>query len=108
WVKTGRTEILYIRRTSNPRDPWSGQIAFPGGKREHGETDRQATERETREEVGLDLCSESFTFIGALDEREVTTRFGRRLILILCPYVYLQLAPQTPQATMSVGEVASL
>lgn len=32
-------------------------MAFPGGKREKGETDRQAAERETREEIGLDLGS---------------------------------------------------
>ncbi|KAI8055698.1 hypothetical protein BDF22DRAFT_599948, partial [Syncephalis plumigaleata] len=108
WVKSGVAELLFIRRTSNPQDPWSGQIAFPGGKRESGETDRETAERETKEEVGLDLRSSAFTFLGALDEREVTTRFGRRLLLILCPFVYLQLTPTTPESTISLGEVASL
>ncbi|KAI9597680.1 NUDIX hydrolase domain-like protein, partial [Syncephalis fuscata] len=108
WVKSGKAELLFIRRTSNPQDPWSGQIAFPGGKRESGETDREAAERETREEVGFDITSNTFTFVGALDEREVTTRFGRRLLLILCPFVYLQLTPTTPDPTLSAGEVASL
>ncbi|RKP27830.1 NUDIX hydrolase domain-like protein, partial [Syncephalis pseudoplumigaleata] len=108
WVKSGVAELLFIRRTANPQDPWSGQMAFPGGKRERGETDQEAAERETREEVGLDLTSNAFTFIGALDEREVTTRFGRRLLLILCPFVYLQLTPTTPKTMLSAGEVASL
>jgi hypothetical protein len=28
WVRAGRAEILYIRRTTNPRDPWSGQVSY--------------------------------------------------------------------------------
>ncbi|MBU7027997.1 MAG: hypothetical protein HXS48_13765, partial [Theionarchaea archaeon] len=26
--------ILFVKRVENPRDPWSGQMALPGGKRE--------------------------------------------------------------------------
>lgn len=49
-------ELLYIQRTHHPQDPWSGHIAFPGGRREAGDaTLRQTAVRETREEVGLDL-----------------------------------------------------
>jgi len=25
-------ELLFVKRTETPKDPWSGQIAFPGGK----------------------------------------------------------------------------
>jgi 8-oxo-dGTP pyrophosphatase MutT (NUDIX family) len=48
-------EILFIERSSHILDPWSGHIAFPGGKLEGGELECQAALRETREEIGIDL-----------------------------------------------------
>jgi 8-oxo-dGTP pyrophosphatase MutT (NUDIX family) len=56
----GDLEILFIERATDVRDPWSGHLAFPGGKVEHGEQARQAAERETREEIGLVLESELY------------------------------------------------
>jgi len=56
----GDLEILFIERASDIRDPWSGHLAFPGGKVEPGEQARQAAERETREEIGLVLESELY------------------------------------------------
>ncbi|MDA8414431.1 MAG: CoA pyrophosphatase [Desulfobacteraceae bacterium] len=53
-------EILFIERATDLRDPWSGHLAFPGGKVEQGEQARQAAERETREEIGLVLESERY------------------------------------------------
>jgi 8-oxo-dGTP pyrophosphatase MutT (NUDIX family) len=50
-------ELLFIERAADLRDPWSGHLAFPGGKVEQAEQARQAAERETLEEVGLDLGS---------------------------------------------------
>lgn len=44
-------EILLIRRAINERDPWSGDVALPGGKVEADETDFEAAIRECREEV---------------------------------------------------------
>ena len=32
-------EILFIRRAEHPQDPWSGQMAFPGGRAEPGDAD---------------------------------------------------------------------
>lgn len=49
-------EILLIRRARREGDPWSGHVAFPGGKRDATDTSLLATSiRETREEVGLTL-----------------------------------------------------
>ncbi|WP_338599165.1 CoA pyrophosphatase [Sulfolobus tengchongensis] len=45
--------ILLIKRVSNPKDPWSGQMALPGGHREGNETTLQAAIRECKEEVGI-------------------------------------------------------
>jgi 8-oxo-dGTP pyrophosphatase MutT (NUDIX family) len=56
----GDLEILFIERATDVRDPWSGHLAFPGGKVEQGEQARQAAERETREEIGLVLESELY------------------------------------------------
>lgn len=49
-------EVLFIERARHAGDPWSGDLGFPGGKVERHDIDaRQTAERETREEVGLDL-----------------------------------------------------
>lgn len=48
-------EILFIQRATHDLDPWSGHIAFPGGKLEEGEAECQAACRETFEEIGIDL-----------------------------------------------------
>lgn len=46
--------VLYIRRSKNDNDRHSGQVAFPGGARESGDTDAVDTAlRETREEIGI-------------------------------------------------------
>jgi 8-oxo-dGTP pyrophosphatase MutT (NUDIX family) len=56
----GDLEVLFIERATHSLDPWSGHLAFPGGKVEAGEQARQAAERETREEIGLDLEREQY------------------------------------------------
>jgi 8-oxo-dGTP pyrophosphatase MutT (NUDIX family) len=49
-------EVLFIERATHELDPWSGNLAFPGGKIEGGDASlQQAAERETQEEIGLDL-----------------------------------------------------
>ncbi len=48
--------VLLIKRADHSGDPWSGQIAFPGGKMQPGDrTVRETAVRETLEEVGIDL-----------------------------------------------------
>jgi len=49
-------KTLLIKRANRPGDPWSGQVAFPGGKAQNKDkTVRETATREAREEVGLDL-----------------------------------------------------
>ena len=48
--------VLLIRRAERVGDPWSGQVAFPGGKTQAGDKTAKGTAiRETMEEVGIDL-----------------------------------------------------
>ncbi|KAJ1982278.1 hypothetical protein H4R35_000369 [Dimargaris xerosporica] len=107
-IRHGTLELLYIERARSQRDRWSGQIAFPGGRREQGETDQEAAERETREEIDLDVTAGEFTFLGALDQREVFVSFGKQKLMVLCPFVYLQLSRHTPALSPQPGEVASV
>jgi len=53
-------EMLFIERARHDSDPWSGHLAFPGGKVEKGEQPQEAAERETREEIGLSLGSQQY------------------------------------------------
>ncbi len=60
-------ELLLIKRCEHPEDPWSGQMAFPGGRRDEEDTDLLATAiRETREETGVELAA--VDLVGQLDD----------------------------------------
>lgn len=52
--------LAMIRRVKNEKDPWSGHYAFPGGGVEPGEGLKEASYRETYEEVGLEIPADSY------------------------------------------------
>ncbi|MBT4495038.1 MAG: CoA pyrophosphatase [Gammaproteobacteria bacterium] len=81
------TEALFILRAKQEGDPWSGHMAFPGGHHDiDDETLRHAADRETLEEIGLDLekCGE---LIGEIDWVQVNP-IGRNLEMVVAPFVY--------------------
>src|SRR6266705_3824486 len=60
-------EALFIRRAERADDPWSGQVALPGGRRDPTDPDLLTTAiRETREETGVDLAPAER--LGVLDD----------------------------------------
>ena len=59
--------------------------------------------RQTWEEIGLDLAESTYTPIGQLDDREVTTSLGKRLLMVLSPFVFLQLTPYTTPVDPAPG-----
>lgn len=60
-------EALFIQRSERLGDPWSGHMAFPGGRRQREDDSLMAAAiRETKEEVGLSLDGEQL--IGRIDD----------------------------------------
>ena len=83
----GSPELLFIKRAEYPADPWSGQVAFPGGREEAADPTLADTAiRETREETGIDLVGNG-TMIGTLDDLRPNT--VRLPAVIVRPYVVL-------------------
>ena len=100
-------EACFIRRTEQMGDPWSGQVALPGGRA--GATDASASavaERETYEEIGLKL--KPVQRIGALPIHAI------RANMTLSPFIYyvrpLQNGepPQQVATARDLKEVASV
>ena len=79
-------EVLFIERSRQEGDPWSGHMAFPGGRVDPGDRDtRQAAERETEEEVSLSLSSARY--LGQLDDLE-GRHVGPRAHMVISAHVY--------------------
>jgi 8-oxo-dGTP pyrophosphatase MutT (NUDIX family) len=58
-VREGELHILMIKRAEREGDPWSGHMAFPGGRMDKTDAHGYAVAvRETEEEVGLSLGRE--------------------------------------------------
>jgi 8-oxo-dGTP pyrophosphatase MutT (NUDIX family) len=99
--ETGDPELLFIKRAEYPGDPWSGQVAFPGGREEVGDSNLLNTAiRETHEEIGLDLVRDA-TVIGTLEDlRPQTVRLPD---IIVRPFVVLL---KRAEEMLLSGEVA--
>lgn len=90
-------EILLILRAERPGDPWSGQVALPGGRRDSSDATLQDTAlRETLEETGVDLAADGVV-LGTLDELRPRTPVLPPIIVT--PFVAI--APPDPKLTIS-------
>jgi 8-oxo-dGTP pyrophosphatase MutT (NUDIX family) len=107
WVKHGDAEVLFIKRASRKGDRWTSHIALPGGRRDPEDADDKAAAiRETWEEVGIDLKSYALE-CGNLPQRLVTTHWGKKPLLVLCPYVFILTHHQIPPMKLQPTEVAA-
>ena len=80
--------VLFIHRAHHPHDPWSGHMAFPGGRQDPEDPDLLVTiRRETREEVGIDLDNHG-EYLGRLAEVQAMAR-GKLTNMAVSPFVYL-------------------
>jgi len=83
----GDLELLMIKRSDFEGDPWSGHIAFPGGRMEPEDRDLAVTAlRETWEETGVDVAADG-RVLGYLDE--LCPRNPHLPLLVIRPYVAL-------------------
>lgn len=96
-------EMLLIERARHPADPWSGQIALPGGRREPGDADLDAAaRREVREEVNVDLGSARL--LSRLDDQPGRLR-GRDIGLTVSCLVYAAPAKIRPRPNEEVSRL---
>jgi 8-oxo-dGTP pyrophosphatase MutT (NUDIX family) len=95
-------EVGYIRRAVHEKDRWSGQIAFPGGKKEDAdENDMRTALRETAEEIGLHLDVSNYA--GRLDDIQAR-KAGEVLDFFIRPFVFF--LDQEITTTLAPDEVA--
>ena len=79
-------DILFIKRAATSSDPWSGQMAFPGGHKDSSDSTLQsAAMREAHEETGLDLRPAEY--LGALSHQRAVPR-GRVINMLVAPFVF--------------------
>lgn len=98
----GAGEILFIRRAEREGDPWSGDMAFPGGRAEPEDADLCATAlRETAEELGWHLPRRAL--VGALP---VLRSPVRRPEISMSVHPFLFVVDAWPDAFRPSGEVA--
>lgn len=84
-IERERPNVLFVRRVQNSRDPWSGQMALPGGKREAKDKDLKETViRETLEETNINLL-DNCRFLGVLSAFQSKPRPEIRVL----PFVIL-------------------
>ena len=80
----GVLKLLLVKRAEVPGDPWSGDMAFPGGKRCPDDNGLiETVTREVYEETNIDLCSAHF--LGVMDPLGSTARRGMTVL----PMVFL-------------------
>lgn len=84
--KVSGLRALFILRAKKEGDPWSGQMALPGGHRETIDADLVETaRRETHEEIGLDL-NQAGRYLGSLAGIRANPRAG--FDLVVTPQVF--------------------
>ena len=89
-------DVLMIKRAEREGDPWSGHMAFPGGRMDPDDiTGIRTAYRETLEELNIDV-EKAGHCIGRLSDLVSRPHSGRRP-MVVSPYVFHLHTPVTPQ-----------
>ena len=98
----GEPALLFIQRASREGDPWSGDMAFPGGKMQVEDSEpREAAIRETLEETGLDL-QEHGRLVARLSDR-LTRQHSRWRPMVVTPYLFAWHGAMAPPPTAALS-----
>ena len=104
FIQPDKPRLVMIKRSTRDGDPWSGQMAFPGGHREGSESLVETAKRETFEEIGVDLSTARF--LGTLPPLRLPERLNLPQ-MVIHPFGFeLEVAPKTT-ANMEVAAVHS-
>ncbi|GAA3911701.1 CoA pyrophosphatase [Litoribacillus peritrichatus] len=91
-----KLEVLMIQRSVNEQDPWSGHMAFPGGKKSTRDQNSLTTAiRETTEETGIQLSKHQC--LGRLSD-VLTRTHSRKKLMKIKPWVFF-IAANDPMKT---------
>ncbi len=96
---TDEDRLLLVKRTARPHDPWSGQMAFPGGRMSHQDKSLLDTVvREVQEETGFNLSDHDI--VGTIDD----VRSSSQPVVVTPFVVFLR---KTVTLTLEEDELAS-
>ena len=88
-------QLGFIERSAREGDPWSAQMAFPGGHLDPQDKNlKAAAMRETLEEIAVNL--DEADYLGVVDQQFAAPR-GPRLNMIIEPHVFA--LPAVPDST---------
>lgn len=97
-------DVLLIKRAQSDRDPWSGHMALPGGRRDPRDADLiETARREAMEETGVDLSRHGTSLGRLLDVAPSSPRLPR---LSIASFVFG--VPAHVEAAVTSDEVAAV
>ena len=89
--RQGDWHLLFIRRVKNARDRHSGQVAFPGGRRDPVDKDDVAVAlREAHEEIGLP--PDQIKVLGSLENYHTSSNYNVTPVVAVVPWPFAYVA----------------
>jgi 8-oxo-dGTP pyrophosphatase MutT (NUDIX family) len=87
-LRGGDLAVLMIKRAEREGDPWSGHMAFPGGRKEPQDRNGYVTAvRETWEEIGLQLGPQD-RCVGKLSDLQTHPNDPQQA-MVVTPFVFI-------------------
>lgn len=101
--KNDQLYVLMMQRASHEGDPWSGQMAFPGGKQDLSDKNiTQTALRESFEEMGI--AEVDIQRIGRLSDILARPYRPMKKPMVVSPIIFQQLNHFTPSVNHEVAD----